>query len=88
MSGKLLGGEDDTIDSSSSTSSSSTREKTNKKNQSSGMVDWSYFRGSPKTAMKETIEWIQQRYGSIDGYLDSIDFDERQRQQLRDALLS
>jgi protein tyrosine/serine phosphatase len=71
LSGELLGElpnqSKDSDDSSSSTS----------------IIDWSYFRGSPAEAMKETLAWTRQQYGSVEGYLDSISFGEEKRVRLR-----
>jgi len=50
---------------------------------SSSSIDWSYFRGSPADAMVETLAWTRRRYGSVEGYLDSISFGEEKRAQLR-----
>ena len=71
-SGDLLG----ESPSSPSSSSSATNEQT-------GLVDWSHFRGSPETAMAETLAWVNQSYGSVDGYLDRISFSNEKRQLLR-----
>lgn len=46
-------------------------------------LDWSYFRGSPPEAMEETLAWTRDRYGSVEGYLDSIGFGEEKRARLR-----
>ena len=43
-----------------------------KKTSSSSLIDWSVFRGSPASAMQETLEWVDQTYGSMDGYLESL----------------
>ena len=32
-------------------------------------IDWSRFRGSPASAMKQTLEWIRDRHGSVENYL-------------------
>ena len=38
--------------------------------QSSGtFIDWSKFRGSPSSAMVDTLYWLRNRYGSVNGYL-------------------
>jgi hypothetical protein len=52
-----------------------------------GLVDWSHFRGSPPEAMVTTLEWIRQRYGSIDGYLDHAKFGPEQRKRLQNVAL-
>ena len=50
---------------------------------STSTIDWSYFRGSPVEAMKDTLAWTRQQYGSVEGYLDSISFGEEKRDRLR-----
>jgi len=55
-----------------------------KKDSKGGTIDWSYFRGSPAVAMKKTLDWIHQRYGSVDEYLDSISFDDQKRKAVKD----
>jgi len=50
---------------------------------SSSTIDWSYFRGSPADAMKETLKWTREQYGSVEAYLDSLSFGEKKRQELR-----
>ncbi|VEU37733.1 unnamed protein product [Pseudo-nitzschia multistriata] len=50
---------------------------------SSSTIDWSYFRGSPASAMEDTLAWTRRNYGSVEGYLDSICFGEEKRAQLR-----
>jgi len=71
LSGELLGElpnqSKDSDDSSSSTST----------------IDWSYFRGSPAETMEDTLVWIREQYGSVEGYLDSISFGEKKRSELR-----
>jgi len=52
-----------------------------------GGIDWSYFRGSPPSAMADTMKWVRKRYGSFDSYLDSILFRSEQRASLRRILL-
>ena len=74
LSGELLGGEDATLEG-----------KKSKPTASTTMVDWSHFRGSPPLAMVETLEWTRQQYGSVDGYLDAIDFDSVQRKNFRES---
>lgn len=76
QSGDLLGGED------SSVARDAWRDDdqgASSKSSSGGTVDWSHFRGSPPSAMADTLEWIRQRYGSVDAYLDSISFGEEKR---------
>lgn len=55
----------------------------NNPSDSGGLVDWSYFRGSPESAIEDTLQWTKQRYGSVEAYLDAISFDDRQRSRLR-----
>lgn len=50
---------------------------------STSTIDWSYFRGSPAETMEETLTWIREQYGSVEGYLDSISFGEEKRSGLR-----
>ncbi len=50
---------------------------------SSSTIDWSYFRGSPADAMKETLKWTREQYGSVEGYLDTISFGKEKREELR-----
>ena len=55
----------------------------------SGLVDWSFFRGSPGEAMVETLEFTRQRYGSIEAYLeDAASFDVSQQRRFREQLSS
>mmetsp|Transcript_14168 Transcript_14168/g.28569 ORF Transcript_14168/g.28569 Transcript_14168/m.28569 type:complete len:354 (+) Transcript_14168:464-1525(+) len=76
LSGELLGGEDATAASGGSDSDKS----------AGGMIDWSHFRGSPPSAMIDTLQWVRDRYGSIYAYLDAASFDEEQRMALRKAV--
>ena len=50
---------------------------------STSTIDWSYFRGSPREAMIDTLAWVRGQYGSIEQYLDSISFGEAKRAELR-----
>ena len=34
-----------------------------------GLLDFSKFRGSPPSAMSDTLAWIRERYGSVQGYV-------------------
>jgi len=45
------------------------------------------FLGAPPHVMRDTLVSIRQNYGSIEGYLDFIGFDEEQREKLKKALL-
>lgn len=51
-------------------------------------VDPKTFLGAPPQVMEDTLLTIQENYGSVNGYLDSIGFGVEQRQKLKDALLS
>jgi len=38
--------------------------------RSSGtFIDWSRFRGSPASAMEQTLQWIRDQHGSVENYL-------------------
>ena len=50
---------------------------------STSTIDWSYFRGSPREAMIDTLAWVRGQYGSVEQYLDSISFGEAKRAELR-----
>ena len=59
----------------------------NSKNSGGGMVNWSYFRGSPSSAMADTLQWIREQHGSVEGYLDSsASFGAEERGVLRDII--
>ena len=45
------------------------------------------FLGAPPHVMRDTLVSIRKNYGSIEGYLDYIGFDEEQREKLKRALL-
>jgi len=77
LSGDLLGGED--------AASSTTTKKSS--SSSSTMLDWSRFRGSPSHAMADTIQWIKDTYGSVEGYMDYISFDVDDRMKLKRGML-
>jgi len=51
-------------------------------------VDPKTFLGAPPQVMEDTLLSIQENYGSVDAYLDSIGFGVEQRQKLKNALLS
>ena len=53
---------------------------------SGGMIDWNYFRGSPASAMVDTMEWTRQRYGSIGDYLGTTRVDEELLQCFREEM--
>lgn len=44
------------------------------------------FLGAPPQVMRDTLNQLKADYGSIEGYLDSIGFDEEHRQKLKAAL--
>lgn len=54
------------------------------KQSSSAFVDWSHFRGSPEQAMKDSMAWVQETYGSLDAYLDFIGFPAAYRRDLQE----
>ena len=81
-SGDLLGGEE-----SSSAAAESSSESPGKSKSNSGTIDWSYFRGSPSSAMADTLGWIRQRHGSLENYLEFASFDEEQQKKLKQTLL-
>lgn len=56
-------------------------------NQST-VVDWSFFRGSPASAMEDTLSFLSDNYGGMDGYLDRIEFTEHQRAAVREIAMS
>jgi hypothetical protein len=37
-----------------------------------GKIDRRFFTGAPRAAMVETLQWIRDRYGGVDGYLDAM----------------
>lgn len=84
-SGALLGEDEDSLLQASTRSNTAAAATSSSAGgeQPGGLVDWSYFRGSPELAMIETLRWIQSTHGSIDGYLDYISFS---RQTARDGL--
>ena len=65
------------------TNNNEQQQQQTKTSSSSSTIDWSYFRGSPSSAMHDTLSSIRQQYGSIDGYLDSISFGKEKRSRLR-----
>ena len=80
LSGDLLGGDD------AATASRSSDADFASSSDSGGMVDWSHFRGSPSSAMEDTLEWIYQRYGSVEKYMDTISFDDQRRKIFRERV--
>ena len=65
------------------TSNNNDDEQQQQQQASSSTIDWSYFRGSPAEAMRDTLQWIRQEYGSVNQYLDRISFDHEKRARLR-----
>ena len=59
MSGDLLGESSDSAPSDQESSGNT------------GMVDWSRLRGSPPSAMEDTLSWIRHRYGSVQKYISN-----------------
>uniref|UniRef100_A0A7S3GHT9 Uncharacterized protein n=2 Tax=Palpitomonas bilix TaxID=652834 RepID=A0A7S3GHT9_9EUKA len=51
------------------------------------MPDWIWY-DTPAEAMKKTLEWLRESYGSVDGYLNSYGFCAEDREKLRAALKS
>jgi hypothetical protein len=78
-SGDLLGGEE----SSSAVADSSSEDPDSASKSNSGMIDWSHFRGSPSSAMTDTLEWIRQRHGSVENYLEFASFGKEQQKKLK-----
>ncbi len=50
-------------------------------------LDAKTFLGAPPEVMEKTLRNIKETYGGIEGYLDSIGFDEEDRKELRSALM-
>lgn len=51
-----------------------------------GKLDRRVFSGAPKEACVGALEFIRRQYGSVDGYLDALGFDESWRQRFRAAV--
>jgi len=81
-SGDLLGGEDSTA------SRNAVANGDKGGGGKGGMIDWSCFRGSPPSAMKETLEWTRRRYGSVENYLAEGSFDVEEQREFRRILLN
>lgn len=58
--------------------------KTSSEGSNNSLIDWGYFRGSPASAMQDTLQWIRLRHGSIEAYLDNIMFSYAQQKDLRE----
>lgn len=50
-------------------------------------LDPKTFLGAPPHVMRDTLNNMKETYGSVEGYLDFIGFDEEDRKQLRAALM-
>lgn len=50
-------------------------------------LDAKTFLGAPPQVMKDTLKNINEKWGSVEGYLDWIGFDEEDREQLKHALI-
>lgn len=86
-SGALLGGEE-AITTSNKGGGSPSNNNGGSHGFSSFFVDWGEFRGSPASAMEETLGWLRTEYGSVEGYLnDHVGFEAKQREQLGTLLL-
>jgi protein-tyrosine phosphatase len=81
-SGDLLGGEE-----SSSAAAESSEDPDGASKSDSGMIDWSHFRGSPSSAMADTLEWTRRRHGSMENYLEFASFGKEQQTKLKQTLL-
>lgn len=51
-----------------------------------GKLSREIFSGSPSEVMESTLGMIRQKYGSIDKYLDAIDFDSSWRERFLNAV--
>ncbi len=51
-----------------------------------GKLSREIFSGSPSKVMESTLGMIRQKYGSIDKYLDAIDFDSSWRERFLNAV--
>mmetsp|Transcript_38264 Transcript_38264/g.46701 ORF Transcript_38264/g.46701 Transcript_38264/m.46701 type:complete len:395 (-) Transcript_38264:209-1393(-) len=50
-------------------------------------LDPQTFLGAPPQVMRDTLESVKETYGSMDGYLNWIGFDEEKREELRKVLV-
>jgi|EP00985_Skeletonema_marinoi_P008418 hypothetical protein len=86
----LLGAEDDAIVEDYSLSANVYAEMNDHKAMvgalSQRSLDAKTFLGAPPQVMKDTLKNIRDTYGSVEGYLDFIGFDEKSRQRLKYAL--
>ncbi len=86
----LLGAEDDAIVEDYSLSANVYAEMNDHKAMvgalSQRSLDAKTFLGAPPQVMKDTLANIRNTYGSVEGYLDFIGFDEKSRQRLKYAL--
>ena len=51
-------------------------------------VDKSLFSSAPREAMAQTFKYIDSKYGSVHGYLDSIDFSYHLQKELKSLLVN
>ena len=86
----LLGTEDDAIVEDYSLSANVYAEMNDHKAMvgalSQRSLDAKTFLGAPPQVMRDTLTNIRNTYGSVEGYLDYIGFDEKSRQRLKYAL--
>lgn len=52
-----------------------------------GKLDRNFFSGTNKQAMISTLHFLRDKYGSVSGYLDSINFDQTWRTRLASVLI-
>ena len=51
-------------------------------------LDPKTFLGAPAYVMQDTLDALEDEYGSVEGYLDSIGFGPEQQQELKDACMN
>ena len=51
-------------------------------------LDPKTFLGAPSYVMEDTLDAMEEQYGNVEGYLDSIGFGPEQREKLKDACLN
>ncbi len=51
-------------------------------------LDRSKFEGAPAEAMHSALQYINDKYGSVPGYLRSIGFGREQQQRIKELLTS
>jgi Tyrosine phosphatase family len=52
-----------------------------------GRIDRRFFSGAPRQVMQDTLAWIRDRHGSVEGYLEDMGFDFSWRARLVAALV-